>query len=265
MLTQIAEALGATRDQIELVNADTALTPDSGIQGASRSTYFVGGAVGQAAHNLRAALESVACELLDCPPGDVTLDGGRVVARNNPGRAVSLAAVAAEFERIGLSRRLPGHFDLSAHFPEATRPTYLPIFCTAAQAALVEVNLHSGEVQALRMVAAQDVGKAINPVDARGQVEGSIVMGLGAALMEEVIPGVTTGLSDYYLPTIRSMPEMDVLLVEAPSWYGPLGVKGLGEAAMPPLDAGHRQRDLPGHRRPHPPPARYAGAGAGRP
>ena len=235
MLCQIAaEALGARLDQIELVNADTALTPDSGIQGASRSTYFVGGAVRQAAHTLRAAIESVACELLDCPPGDVALDGPRVVARSYPEQAVSLAAVAAEFERVGLRRRLPGTFDLSAQFPEATRPDYLPIFCTAAQAALVEVNVRSGEVRVLRMVAAQDVGQVINPVDARGQVEGSIVMGLGAALMEEVLPGVTTGLSDYYLPTLRSMPEMDVLLVEVPSWHGPLGVKGLGEAAMPP-------------------------------
>jgi aldehyde oxidoreductase len=235
MLVQIAaEALGASLDQVELVNADTALTPDSGIQGASRSTYFVGGAVHQAAHNLRAAIESVACELLDCPPGDVALDGQHVVARRDPGRAVSLAAVAAEFERVGLSRRLPGAFDLSVHFPEATRPDYLPIFCTAAQAALVEVNVRSGEVQVRRVVAAQDVGQVINPVDARGQVEGSIVMGLGAALMEEVLPGVTSGLSDYYLPTFRSMPEMDVLLVEVPSWHGPLGAKGLGEAAMPP-------------------------------
>jgi CO/xanthine dehydrogenase Mo-binding subunit len=235
MLSQLAaEALHTTRDRIELVNADTALTPDSGIQGASRSTYFVGGAVCRAAAALKSAVEAVGCELLDCHPADVALDGAHLLCRSAPDRRVSLGEVAAEFDRIGLSRRLTGFFDLSAQFPEETRPSYLPIFCTAAQAAQVEVNLQTGAVDVLDVVAAQDVGRAINPVDAQGQVEGSVLMGLGAALIEEVIPGVTTGFSDYYLPTIRAMPEIKVLLVQVPSFHGPLGAKGLGEAAMPP-------------------------------
>jgi aldehyde oxidoreductase len=234
MLSQLAaEMLKTSRDQIELVNADTALTPDSGIQGASRSTYFVGGAVCQAAQNLRSAIETVACELLDCPPTDVALHGEKVGSISDPSRWVSLQAVAAEFERIGMPRRIPGLFDLTPRFEEP-RPFYLPLFCTAAQVAQVTVNLRTGVVQVLRMVAAQDVGKAINPVDSRGQVEGSAVMGLGAALMEEILPGVSTGFSDYYLPTIKSMPELEVLLVEVPSFHGPLGVKGLAEASMPP-------------------------------
>jgi CO/xanthine dehydrogenase Mo-binding subunit len=71
-------------------------------------------------------------------------------------------------------------------------------------------------------------------VDARGQIEGAVLMGLGAALFEEVIPGVTSGFGDYYLPTIKSMPEMEIILVEVPGRHGPLGVKGLAEAAMLP-------------------------------
>jgi CO/xanthine dehydrogenase Mo-binding subunit len=106
-----------------------------------------------------------------------------------------------------MPRRIPGLFDLTPRFEEP-RPFYLPLFCTAAQVAQVTVNLRTGVVQVLRMVAAQDVGKAINPVDSRGQVEGSAVMGLGAALMEEILPGVSTGFSDYYLPTIKSMPSL---------------------------------------------------------
>ncbi len=71
MLSQLAaETLKTSRGQIELINADTALTPDSGIQGASRSTYFVGGAVRQAARNLRLAIDHTAAEILDCPPAD---------------------------------------------------------------------------------------------------------------------------------------------------------------------------------------------------
>jgi CO/xanthine dehydrogenase Mo-binding subunit len=141
--------------------------------------------------------------------------------------------VAAEFERMGLTRRISGTFDLSPHFPEGTRPEYVPLLCTAAHVAQIVVDLRTGMVQVCRVVAAHDVGKAINPVDARGQVEGAIVMGLGAALMEEVIPGISKGFGDYYLPTIKSMPEMEVLLVEVPSFHGPLGAKGLAEASMP--------------------------------
>jgi CO/xanthine dehydrogenase Mo-binding subunit len=234
VLSQLAaEMLCTTRDRIELINADTALTPDSGIQGASRSTYFVGGAVCQAARNLRSTMETVACELLDCPPGEVALDGSNVTATGNSHRAVPVAAVAAEFERMGLARRISGTFDLSPYFDEGTKPEYVPLFCTAAHVAQVVVNMRTGLVQVLHVVAAHDVGKAINPVDARGQVEGAILMGLGAALMELVIPGVSKGFGDYYLPTIKSMPEMEVLLVEVPSFHGPLGAKGLAEAAMP--------------------------------
>jgi CO/xanthine dehydrogenase Mo-binding subunit len=135
---------------------------------------------------------------------------------------------------MGKSRRVAGFFDLSSEFPGETRPEYLPIFVTGAHVAEVVVNLHTGEVQVERVVATHDVGRAINPIDAKGQIEGAVVMGLGAALMEEYIPGASTGFSDYYLPTIRSMPEIEVLLVEVPSHHGPLGCKGLGEAAMLP-------------------------------
>ena len=96
------------------------------------------------------------------------------------------------------------------------------------------MDTRTGEVRVLKMVAAHDVGRAVNPPDAEGQIEGAMMMGIGAALMEEVIPGHTTGFADYYLPTVKSMPEMEVILVEVPSRFGPFGVKGLGEAAMLP-------------------------------
>jgi aldehyde oxidoreductase len=98
----------------------------------------------------------------------------------------------------------------------------------------VAVDLTTGDVRVRRVVAAHDVGRVVNRLDAEGQIEGAVLMGLGAALMEEVLPGHTTGFSDYYLPTVRSMPEIEVILVEVPSRYGPHGVKGLGEAAMLP-------------------------------
>jgi CO/xanthine dehydrogenase Mo-binding subunit len=94
--------------------------------------------------------------------------------------------------------------------------------------------MRTGAVQVLRVVAAHDVGRAINPVDAKAQIEGAVLMGLGAALMEEFIPGASSGFGDYYVPTIKSMPNIEVILVEVPSFHGPMGAKGLAEASMLP-------------------------------
>jgi CO/xanthine dehydrogenase Mo-binding subunit len=184
---------------------------------------------------LKQAIFATAAELLDCPPSHLTLDTDRVVCDHAANRSsVPLNEVADEFDRIGKSRKVPGVFDLSPLFPEETRPEYVPLFVTGAQAAEVIVNVRTGEVRVPRVAAAHDVGRAINPIDARGQIEGAVVMGLGTALMEEFIPGESEGFGDYYLPTTMSMPEIEVTLVEVPSFEGPFGAKGLGEAAILP-------------------------------
>jgi CO/xanthine dehydrogenase Mo-binding subunit len=229
-----AEALGLPLERLRLVNADTARTLDSGIQGASRSTYWVGGAVTTAAGLLKERILGTAAELLDHAPGELRLTAGAVSGPG--GAALSLDSIAAEMERIGQSRQVRGVFRplLGPHFEEGTRPKYLPYFVTGAHLAEVEVNVDSGEVRVLRVVAAHDVGRVINPQGVQGQIEGAVLMSLGAALMEEYLPGLSTGFSDYYLPTIRSAPEIEVLPVEVPSRWGPLGAKGLGEAATLP-------------------------------
>lgn len=229
-----AHALGVSRERIQLVNADTALTPDSGIQGASRATYWVGNAVCNSVRNLRHEILATAAELLDRPPSDLVLSDERIVCPGDASASISLAQVAQEFDRIGKPRRVIGLFDLSPLFPEQARPEYVPLFVTGAHMAEVLVDLRTGMVRVTHVVAVHDVGRAVNPLDARGQIEGAVVMGLGAALMEEYIPGVSTGFSDYYLPTVGSMPEVEVTLVEVPSFHGPFGAKGLGEASILP-------------------------------
>ncbi len=229
-----AETLGVSRDAIRLVNADTATTLDSGVPGASRATYWVGGAVSRAVAALREVVAEAASEMLDCPPSAVVLADDRALVQGDRSRFVRLGDVAAEMERLGQSRKVRGVFDLSAQFPNHEREVYTPHFVTGAQVAEVLVNVATGQARVTRMVAAHDVGRAINPRDARGQIEGAIVMGLGAALMEEYVPGVTTGFSNYYIPTAKAMPEIDVILVEVPSYQGPLGAKGLGEAPILP-------------------------------
>lgn len=229
-----AEALGVARDSLRLVNADTALTPDSGIQGASRSTYWVGGAVVRAAERLRDRILGTAAELLDCAPDGMRFTAEAVLTRK--GAAVPLTDIAAEMDRIGQSRKVQGVFapHLGPQFAEDVRPEYLPFFVSGAHLAEVEVNTETGQVRVERIVAVHDVGRAINPQSVQGQVEGAVLMSLGAALMEEYLPGISTGFSDYYLPTTRSAPQIEVILVNVPSRWGPLGAKGIGEAAILP-------------------------------
>ncbi len=235
-MTQIAaETLGVPLSQVELINSDTGRVPDSGIQGASRATYWVGSAVQQAVSTLKLGILGTAAEMIGCDPSELSFDGGAVVCRHDPAGAVPLAEVALEFDRLGKPRKIPGFFDLTPLFPDESRPEYTPQFTTGAHVAEVIVDMETGLVEVTRMAAAHDVGRAINPVDAKGQIEGAVVMGLGSALLEEYQPGKTTGFTDYILPMIHAMPrEIEVILVEVPSLYGPFGAKGIGEVAMLP-------------------------------
>jgi CO/xanthine dehydrogenase Mo-binding subunit len=229
-----AEGLGVSRDCIEVVNADTARTPDSGIQGASRATYFIGSSVLNAVKNLKEQIFSVAAEMIDLDPSSLYLRADCIYSQLNPSRSVSLAAVAAELDKLGKSRLVTGVFDLSPQFPIELRPEYIPLIVTGAQLAQVVVDMETGHVRVIRIAAAHDVGRVINPTDAVGQIQGAIVMGVGSALTEEYIPGVSSGFTDYILPMVHEAPQIEVFLVEVPSFYGPLGAKGLGEAAMLP-------------------------------
>ncbi|MCX8061779.1 MAG: xanthine dehydrogenase family protein molybdopterin-binding subunit [Anaerolineales bacterium] len=235
VMSQIAaDSMGVSREQIQLVNADTALVPNSDIQGASRATYFVGGAVRQAVQILRQEIFGVAAEMLDTPLQNLALQENEIVDMERPSHRLPLSEVAKEFERIGKARRVVGKFDLSHAFPRDPRAEYVPFFVTGAHVAKVQVDLETGFVQVLKMVAAHDVGKVVNPLDACGQIEGAILMGIGAALSEAYIPNLTNGFSTYLLPMIDRMPQIEVILVERASRFGPYGVKGLGEAAMLP-------------------------------
>jgi CO/xanthine dehydrogenase Mo-binding subunit len=233
-----AQALGVERDRLRLVNADTARTLDSGIQGASRSTYWVGGAVTEAARLMKDHILRTSAELLDRPPYELALTADTAVLRVRAadGASLPLSAVAAEMARIGQPRRLIGTFapQVGHLFEEGEWPEYLPFFVAGAHLAEVDVHVETGEVHVVRIVAAHDVGRVINRQGVEGQIEGAILMSMGSALMEEYVPGVTRGLADYYLPTICSVPEIEVIPVEIPSRWGPCGAKGLGEAATLP-------------------------------
>jgi CO/xanthine dehydrogenase Mo-binding subunit len=107
-------------------------------------------------------------------------------------------------------------------------------YAYAAQMAEVEVDLDLGTTKVRRIVAAHDVGKAINPTQVEGQIEGGIAQGLGLALMEEWWPGQSDNLHDYLVPTAGDVPPIETILIEAPEPLGPSGAKGVGEPGLVP-------------------------------
>lgn len=236
VLAQItAEELGLPFERVRVLLSDTDLTPDGGPTTASRQTSVTGNAARLAARGLREMLAATASEQLDLPPEQLVFAGGCVGAN---GQRLSLAEVVGWAQREGRPTR---------YLYEYTAPETTPLgepgdmhfaFSYAAQAALVEVNLQTGEVHCLKVVTATDIGRAINPMALQGQVEGGIIMCLGNALTEEFVVEKgrvwTDRLARYKMPSIKHTPEIISFLVEDESSTGPYGAKGVGEISSIP-------------------------------
>jgi aldehyde oxidoreductase len=108
------------------------------------------------------------------------------------------------------------------------------VYGYAAQMVELSVDIELGQVQLINLVAAHDVGKAINPLLIEGQIHGGAAQGIGLALMESFIPGRTENLHDYLIPTIGDIPPIESILVEVADPHGPFGAKGLGEHVLIP-------------------------------
>jgi CO/xanthine dehydrogenase Mo-binding subunit/aerobic-type carbon monoxide dehydrogenase small subunit (CoxS/CutS family) len=218
-----ADAVGLPLGNFRFVLGDTALTHDAGKTSASRQTFVSGRAAMEAGADLRRRILALANAGEDAR---LSLEGTRL--RVGEARVIDLATLNAALE--GEGRYDPPTTALDADGQGIPYATY----GFAAQVALVAVDMALGTVKVRRIVAAQDVGRAINPTLALGQIHGGIAQGLGLALMEEFIPGRTENLHDYLIPTAGDVPEIDVLLVEDPEPEGPYGAKGVGEPALVP-------------------------------
>jgi aldehyde oxidoreductase len=108
------------------------------------------------------------------------------------------------------------------------------VFGFGAHMAEIEVDTELGTVRVLKVTAAHDVGRAINPTLIEGQIEGGVAQGLGMALMEEFFPGKGENLHDYLIPSAGDIPPVESILIEDPSPIGPFGAKGIGEQAVIP-------------------------------
>ena len=231
MMQIAAEVLSMDCGQVSVPAADTLVSPyDSAGTQASRVTFVCGGAVQRAAEAVREQVLDTAADLLACPRTDLALGGGRAWPAAAPDRAVTYGQLAVHAHarlhvRLGttLTHESPGNpTSYGAHFAE------------------VEVDRTTGRVRVLDYVAVHDIGKAINLGFVHGQLQGSIQMGLGMALSEELtLDGegrvVNGRLSRYAVANAPEMPPIRIELIEAGEELGPFGAKSIGEIATVPV------------------------------
>jgi len=229
----LAETLGIDAQQIHVTVSDTDLTLDAGKTSASRQTFVSGRATQLAGEALKVQLRRIANAGEDA---EVRFhDSAIEVIEPGNRRRIDLAALPAVPGYEGEIAEGIGTFDPPTTSLDAQgQGTAYATYAFGAQIAQLIVDLELGTVQVRRIVAAHDVGRAINPELVEGQIHGGIAQGLGMALMEEYLPGRTENLHDYLIPTVGDMPEIETLLIESPEPLGPFGAKGVGEPALVP-------------------------------
>ncbi|MCI0390652.1 MAG: molybdopterin-dependent oxidoreductase [Acidobacteria bacterium] len=226
----VSEELGVSYENVDVLVADTDLTLDCSATTASRQTYVTGNAARYASREVRKILSQTAAEFLGAPPDSLIFAGGEI--RNN-GHSIALTEIVKMIRREG---RLP---KMSYQYVAPMCDQYHHFaFGFGAQAVLVEVDIKTGETKVLKVIAANDVGRVINPLALQGQVEGSISMGLGMAIQEDFVMKdgyvLTDTLNKCRLPMIDQTPEVISFFVEHETKDGPYGCKGVGELASIP-------------------------------
>jgi len=226
----VAEEFSQAPSNVRVLVMDTDLTPDGGPTTASRQTYVTGNAARLAAQALRQAAVTTLAEKFDLPPESIRFIEGLAQI---DGKTIPLGEVVAAMRAEGREPRALYEYWAPETKPLGTGGAMHFAYSFAAQAAQVEVNTVTGEVQVLRVIAANDAGQVINPLGFQGQVEGGVVMGMGNALTEHfIVEGgrvFTDRLARYRMPSIVQTPEIQSIVVLHPTADGPYGAKGVGE------------------------------------
>jgi CO/xanthine dehydrogenase Mo-binding subunit/aerobic-type carbon monoxide dehydrogenase small subunit (CoxS/CutS family) len=226
-----ADALGAPVEQFDLLSGDTAITPDCGKTSASRQTFVTGKASYLAGQGLRERLLQMANA---CRAATLTFAPGKVVV-HDCGKDLALDLASLPLDQNGYVVTQENTFDPpTSPLDENGQGSPYAVYGFGAHMAELEVDTELGTVRVLKITAAHDVGRAINPTLIEGQVEGGVAQGLGMALMEEFFPGKGENLHDYLIPSIGDIPPVETILIEKRSSVGPYGAKGIGEQAVIP-------------------------------
>ncbi|MFB3123766.1 MAG: xanthine dehydrogenase family protein molybdopterin-binding subunit [Candidatus Binatia bacterium] len=247
ILSQMAaEELKVPIEKIQMAPLDTDVIPVDASTTSSRSTYHMGNAVRLAAIHAREQLSEMASPMLEAEKEDLFFSDGKVQLKDQPQMALPIGEVVRR--KLGTNGVLKGNasytyeigkeLDLETGHSDHASAFYM----YATQAAEVTVDEETGRVRLLRIAAAHDVGKAINPLNCVAQIEGGLAMGIGAALHEQLViddSGKVRNPSflDYHLLTSLDLPKIIPIIVECAEPEGPYGAKGLGEPVLAPTPA----------------------------
>lgn len=245
-LCQIAAAtVGVSTERVSIKSADTLVTPEAGISSASRQTYVSGNAVRLAAEQVRDLILRKAAEEMEAPQEDLTIQNDLIFVKGSPSKSIRVQDLCQKLRNRGILTIGSGCFNPPT--PEALDPETgagIPYgaYSYATQMVEVEVDTETGQFEVLRVVAAHDVGRAINPMAIEAQIEGGIIMGLGYATMEEMLWDeegnlLTSNFGTYLIPTAMDSVPVKSIIVEEPEPTGPFGAKGTGEPPTCPTAA----------------------------
>jgi aldehyde oxidoreductase len=237
IITQIcADALRAPVDCFDLISGDTSITPDCGKTSASRQTFVTGKAAHMAGSELRRAILRLAKSREDSEGRDAVIDfGDGMLTIDEHGKRQSIPLQDLLLDEHGYVLTAEQTFDPpTSPLDENGQGSPYAVYGFGAHMAEIDIDIELGTVRVLKVTAAHDVGRAINPTLIEGQIEGGVAQGLGMALMEEFLPGKGENLHDYLIPSAGDIPPVESILIEDPSSIGPFGAKGIGEQAVIP-------------------------------
>ncbi len=236
----VAGELAVGLARVKIVAADTAITPVDLGSYSSRVTFMAGNAALRAAREAKKRILAAASHALGTAPENLALESEKVFRRDNPRASLDFE------EAVRLAVEPNGTLEVTGTYttPEEAQGGKFkgggvgpsPAYSYSAQVAEVTVDAETGEVRVDRVTVAHDCGKAINPMNVEGQVEGSVWMGLGQALQEEMLweKGrlMNAGLLEYRTASTLESPPIDPILVESNDPEGPFGAKEAGEGSL---------------------------------
>lgn len=236
----VAEEIGVPLEAVHVVNSNTDVKPwDVGVH-ASRTTFVAGNAARMAAEKVREQLLETAAAVLEAPAEEIRIDDGVFQVVGDPERRIPLGRLMRRrlLREQGSVVMATAFYDPPTQMQKGYVGNVSAAYGFGAHVAEVEVDAETGMVRLLNLWTAHDVGRAINPMSAEGQIEGGAAMGIGLALSEELVifdgKIAAPNLHDYGLPTSVDVPRIVVNLVETIDPRGPFGAKGLGEAGIIP-------------------------------
>jgi nicotinate dehydrogenase medium molybdopterin subunit len=234
-----AEILRVDPEMIEIIQGDTKLTRNSGSTSATRQTYFTGNAVKMAAENLLGKIYHYASLELRSNHPEMGVNNAYVYLSGKPENKMTYAELAQRVKLRGDLLKGEGTF-FPGTYEVDPEDSYSPLlyvgYTFMTQVIEIELDTDTGIVDVLKVYTALDLGKAINPVNVEGQIEGGTVQGIGMALMENQVikEGITLNpdMSSYIVPTSMDVPEFESILIENRDSDGPFGAKGIGEPTI---------------------------------